>query len=276
MDAPLNQVFFPSGFPELFTAWGRFPEAVPYAGGTGLIWGQGKQILRLPKIILYLDKIEELRKITRTERYLEIGAMVKLNQIMQLGKIVPDVLRQCMERISSPQLRNIATIGGNICFPSRRLDTAAPLVALDAQYELRNAHSSRWISAARFYSTPGPTAINKQELLTRIRIPLEQWNYPVYKKFSSTENSGRVVVFMIKNQKNALSDIRMVYKASGILRNRISESLLTGKHLPLTHKDTTDFMENWDNFLREHDQIDEISRKKLLNFIDLTISALTA
>ena len=134
MAAPLNQVFFPSTFQELFTAWNRFPDAVPFAGGTGIIRGQGDQTLALPRNILYLDKLNDLRRITRTERYLEIGAMVRLNEIIRLGKIVPEALTRCLEHIAGHHIRNQATIGGNICYPRRRLDSAAPLVALDAHF----------------------------------------------------------------------------------------------------------------------------------------------
>ncbi|MDR2364179.1 MAG: FAD binding domain-containing protein [Spirochaetaceae bacterium] len=270
MAAPLNQVFFPATFQELFTAWSRFPDAVPFAGGTGLIRGQGKQSLELPRNILSLDKLEDLRRITRTERYLEIGAMVRLNEIIRLGKIVPEVLTRCLEHIAGPQIRNIATIGGNICYPERRLDASVPLVALDAHFELRNGQNSRWISASRFCSIPGPLAINPQELLTRIRIPLEQWNYSVFKKFkgSSGTDSGGVIVFIIRNQKNTLTDIRIVFGAERILRDKNSETLLIGNQLPLSRKEADDFVEHWKSYLAALDTPEAIIRSEILNFIE--------
>ncbi|MDR1597168.1 MAG: FAD binding domain-containing protein, partial [Treponema sp.] len=90
MDALHNQVFFPTTLPELFSAWARFPDAVPFAGGTELLRNQGKQVLNLPRNILSLDQLDELHRITRTERYLEIGAMVKISDIIRLGKTVPE------------------------------------------------------------------------------------------------------------------------------------------------------------------------------------------
>jgi CO/xanthine dehydrogenase FAD-binding subunit len=272
MAAPLNQVFFPSLFQELFNAWSRFPQAVPYAGGTGLIRGQGQEILELPPIILSLDKLEELQRITRTERYLEIGAMVKLNQIIRLGKIVPEAFTRCLEQIAGPQLRNIATIGGNICYSENRLDTSAPLVALDAQYELRSAQSSRWISASRFSSLPGPPAIKPQELLTRIRVPLDHWDYVIYKKFSgSLEGNSKALVFMMKTQKNILTALRIVYKTGAILRDKNSEAILTGKRLPLNRRIAAEFVETWEHFLSGIQDLDELSKKELLNCIEMNI-----
>jgi CO/xanthine dehydrogenase FAD-binding subunit len=273
MAAPLNQVFFPSSFPELFSSWGKFPDAVPFAGGTGLIWGQGKQTLDLPRNIIALDKLEDLRRITRTERYLEIGAMVPLNEIIRLGKIVPEALTRCLESISGPQLRNLATIGGNICYPLQRLDSAAPLIALDAHFELRNAQNSRWISASRFSSLPGAVGLNPQELLTRIRIPLEQWNYTVFRKFRDSragETRGSAV-FIMKNQKNILTDIRVVFGGESVLRDKNSETAIIGKQLPLSQKDAGEFVEQWKSFLTALSSPEPILRAELLNFIEATI-----
>jgi CO/xanthine dehydrogenase FAD-binding subunit len=245
MAEPLNQVFFPDSFQDLFAAWTRFPDAIPFAGGTEIIRNQGTVSLDLPQTILSLDKIDELGRITRTERYLEIGAMVKLSEIVRLGKIVPEALTRCIEGISGPQLRDLATLGGNICVKNRRLDISAPLVALDAIYDLRSAQTARWISAARFSSSPGAPALNPQELLTRIRIPLEQWNYTAYRKFGS-RNAGTdsgVMVFILKSQKTTLTDIRLVFAGEDILRDKSAETTLNGKHLPLSRRDAADFVE---------------------------------
>ena len=274
MAVPLNQqVFFPENFQELFSAWARCPQAVPYAGGTGLVRRQGRQVLELPPIILSLEKIAELRRVTRTERYLEIGAMVRLDEILRLGKIVPESLTLCLEGIGNPGLRNIATMGGNICWPERKLDLSAPMIALDAHYELRNSQGARWISATRFSSPPGPPAINSQELLTRIRIPLDQWNYSVYRKFKDPDSgeSAGVVVFIMKNQKNTLTDIRIVYAAETILRDKNSETSLAGKQLPLNRREALNFTEQWRTFLAAQKSPAPLTRAELLNFIESNI-----
>jgi CO/xanthine dehydrogenase FAD-binding subunit len=291
-----NQVFFPSSYTELFAAWDRSPQAVPYAGGTGLIRRQGceqvRQAPELPAVILSLEKIEEMHRISRSERYLEIGAMAKLSRITGLGKIVPSALRHCLENIAGPQLRNMATLGGNICFPGRRLDCPAALTALDAQYELRSSQSSRWVSAVRFFADPGPTVLNPKEILTRVRVPLEQWDYSVYKKFTNLglsrvsgevdrmspqsgdtwgEGRSRAVVFLAKTQKNVLSDIRIVYKADSVLRDKNCESVLAGQPLPLSRRIADEFVERWGTFLTETRHIDELSRRELLNFIEINV-----
>jgi len=269
MKAPLNQVIIPDSFQELFAAWNRFPDAVLFAGGTNIISKQDKNTLYLPPVFLSLDKIEELQIITRTEQYLEIGSMVRLNRLIRLGKIVPEVICSCLKKIAGVQLRNIATIGGNICSSPRLLDLPAPLTALDAQYEFRSAsNATRWVSAARFHSEEH-TMFGKQELLTRIRLPLHQWDYTIYKKFYSEDYfNGNSLVLLAKTQKNILSDIRLVYKGNAIFRNKQGEDILIGKYLPLNRKTTHDFIANWLEYLSGKSEISEFSKNSLLNSIE--------
>lgn len=275
MEASLNQVFFPATLNELFTVWSRFPQAIPYAGGTDIIGRQGKNILNLPKLILCLDKLDELHKITRTEQYMEIGAMVKLNRLIKLGKIVPSILVTCLENIGGVQLRNLATIGGNICSVPSLYDLHAPLTALDAQYELRSAHNTRWVNASRFYSKDG-NILEEQELLTRIRLPLHPWDYSIYKKFMTEDLYRReALVFIARAQKNILTDIRVVYKTNIILRNKNGEDLLDGRILPINRKTVWDFVENWEEFLAERDDVSEFSKNALLKNIEENVFILS-
>ena len=282
MAALLSQVFFPSNFQELFSTWKSFPDAVPYAGGTGFIHEQSRRIPVLPRNILSLNKLEELHKISRTERYLEIGAMVKLNQIVHLGKIVPEALTRCLQCIAGPQIRNMVTIGGNICFPSRRLDVSAPMIALDAQFELRTSQSTRWIAASRFSSLPGPPALESQELLTRVRVPLEHWTSTWYRKFrtAGSNQAGGGILFIMQNQKNILTNIRVIYSGKTILREKNSETMLLGKRLPLDQRDAEAFVESWKNYLsglenndfyilseRDGNSHPELMKTQIINFI---------
>ncbi|MDR0476229.1 MAG: FAD binding domain-containing protein [Treponema sp.] len=270
-----SQVFFPANFQELFSTWSRFPEAIPYAGGTDLIRNQGMRVPVLPEYILSLDKIEELKNITRTEKYIEMGAMVRLNEIINLGKIVPVILTKTLEGIGGSLIRNLATIGGNLCHHSYRMDASAPMTALDALYELRTASSARWVSSSRFFAVPGKIALEPQELLTRIRVPLDEWTYSVYRKFKpqGSDESGGVMVFLLKNQKDTLTDLRIVYTRSIILHDRNSETFLIGKQLPLKKKEALVFLDKWRQYL--NDMADTMISHKY-HFEQVNISQLSA
>ncbi|MCL2276761.1 MAG: FAD binding domain-containing protein [Treponema sp.] len=268
MDAPLNQVIIPLSAQELFSAWNRFPEAVLYAGGTDLIGKQENNIINLPPAFLCLEKLTELQKIARTEHFLDIGSMVKLNRILNLGKIVPGAFYSCVEKIAGFQLRNLATIGGNICSPKKLLDLSAPLTALDAQYEFKNSQNiTRWVLASRFHSQENQISQNK-ELLTRIRLPIHQWDYAVYRKFVNDDYYfTEALVFLAKTSKNILSEIRVIYKSDAIYRNKSGEDILNGKALPLYRKTADDFVENWRDFLDNRSDKSKFSKISILNSI---------
>ena len=282
-----KETYSPVSFQELFSLWSRFPNAVPYAGGTSFLLDNKTWFPVLPDIILSLDNIKELKRISRTERYLEIGSMVSLNTIFNLGKIVPEIFIKTIENIAGLHIRNMATLGGSIC-DKRKLDTIAPLIALDAHFELRNSHSSRWVSAARFFSTSSP-ALSSAEIVTRIRIPLEQWNLSIYRKFKIPGRSsyGNIIVFMLKNTKDIITDLRVAYSGSIILDNRQSRTHLIGKRLPLKNTEAQVFYDDWKKYLVNMESmmnpaekilnktINEIIHFQILNFIEYIIMDLT-
>lgn len=289
MDVPHSQVIFPSSFGELFSVWSRFPGATPFAGGTCIMRTDTGLLPSLPKNILSLERIDELKRVTRTERYLELGAMVRLNSVIGLGKTVPLALTKTLEGVAGPQLRNIATIGGNICSLGREgggIDAAAPLAALDARYELRTAGQSRWVSAIRFASLSNETSVlAPRELLTRIRVPLEHWNYMVCRKLHERDlggENGGVLICTAKSEKDILAEIRLVFAGSGVsgksrfclFRDRNSESFLEGKRLPLEHKDVLYFRQIWRDYLSGLEQ-PSLLRTKLVNCAALCIRGLS-
>jgi CO/xanthine dehydrogenase FAD-binding subunit len=279
MAAPFNQVFFPQDWTELFHLWHRTPDAVPFAGGIQFFRFQGTRTPVLPPNLLSLDRIDDLRRITRTEQYLEVGAMVGLSEIIHLGTIVPEILRKCLEGIAGLQVRNTATIGGNICSKGRYMDSCAALIALDARYELRTVSSTRWIAASRFSAA----SLAPCELLTRIRIPLEPWNYSLCKKIhradmtnpDNIERDAGVVVFLLRNQKNILTNIKIVFAGNIVLEDRDTERLLIGKLLPLRRKAALTLIAQWEAYLAALGFEDGLVRTTLLNFIETSLLGLT-
>lgn len=277
MDVPHNQVFAPSTLAELFVFWSRFPDAVLYAGGTGLLRGQGGRTLSLPTNLISLAKVEELRRITRTERYLELGAAVTLGDVLALGKIVPEALSLTLKGIANPQIRNLATIGGNICTPGCSMDAAAVLVALDARYELRSAAAAKWVSSLRFETEEGSSVQGSQELLTRVRVPLEQWDYTIYRKIGHPhrrEGDGAAAVFIARAQKDILSEVRLVFSGSTLIRERTIEASLAGKTLPLARREAQVFLDRWRTLFSEAPYPEGLLRATLLNFIESAVMGL--
>ena len=120
-------------------------------------------------------------------------------------------------------------------------------------------------------------ALNKvsHEILTRIRVPFDNWDYSAYQKFDGEKSQSRVAVFLAKTQKNILRDISIIYKTDIIWRDRNSESILTGKRLPLTKKIACEFIEHCEAFLSGTDNVDDFSMKKFINFVEGNVYSLT-
>ncbi|MCL1818503.1 MAG: FAD binding domain-containing protein, partial [Spirochaetaceae bacterium] len=169
-------VFFPQTMVDLLALRRQRPDALPVAGGTWLLHNQSSRFLRLPKAVIALHTIEELDRIGRGESRLDIGAAASMSRILMVGRnILPPVLRDTLESVATQGVRSLATLGGNICIQGRSMTTHPTLHILDARLEFRRTGGSRWVpvTSAR---TDGKLCMEPDEVLTRIRIPLENWN----------------------------------------------------------------------------------------------------
>jgi CO/xanthine dehydrogenase FAD-binding subunit len=128
--------------------------------------------------------------------------------------------------------------------------------------------SSRWISAARYAALAEQGAASGRELLTRIRVPLEEWDYSIYRKLRQVDDAGSgsmTSLILTKIQKDILTDIRVVLALSGsaavsVLREKSAESFLNGKQLPLNERDTEHFLTLWRTHLSEIEQMSPMQK----------------
>lgn len=182
------------------------------AGGTDLLPSMRQKLFE-PEFILDVRRIDELKGIRETEQGTEIGALTSLHEVEHsalLKRLYP-VLREAAKTVASPVIRNMATIGGNICLDTRCLwynqsltwrrscgfcikkdgdlchvapggtkcwaafsgDTPAALLCLNAQIEIASASHTRRISLNDFYTGEGDNyrKLQANELVTRIILP---------------------------------------------------------------------------------------------------------
>ena len=139
------RIFQPATLSELLSVLQDNPGAVRSAGGTYIMSKQrGVRYPDLSSVIISLDRIEELRRIARSERYIDIGATASIASVLEIGsKIVPKVLSAALRTIGYRPIRNQATLGGNVCVPESRMTAFPVLLLLDAQLELRRANRSK-------------------------------------------------------------------------------------------------------------------------------------
>ena len=156
------------------------------AGGTDLIVDI-RNNKKNPDHVIALNDIEGLNEIRFTEDYIHIGAMVTHTGIYK-SELIRErypLLIDAVSVIGSVQVRNLATIGGNICNGAPSADTAAPLLAMNAELIIENDRGTKTVPINEFYLAPGKTILADNEVLREIKIPL--LNKPacsVYIKFS--------------------------------------------------------------------------------------------
>jgi carbon-monoxide dehydrogenase medium subunit len=155
---------------ELLSKYGR--EAKVLAGGTDLLVKMKQRVIE-PKYIINIKRIRELAFIERREDYVAIGAATKLRTLekSELIRTKFPALYEAIKSMAGIQVRNMATIGGNLCNASPAADTAPPLLVLDAKLKLLSKEGVRVISIGDFFIGPGRTILKPNELLTEILIP---------------------------------------------------------------------------------------------------------
>ncbi len=143
------------------------------AGGTDLIVNirSGKII---PQLVVDIKNISELSDIKKTDNYIEIGSLTTMNQITKssLLKGAYYLLSYAASIMGCYEIRNRATIGGNIINASPGAETLNPLVVLSAKVVLESTSGQRILSIEEFVCGPNKTEIKKNELLTKILIPI--------------------------------------------------------------------------------------------------------
>jgi CO/xanthine dehydrogenase FAD-binding subunit len=272
---PHNQVFRPYNFSELFSFWNRFPDSVLFAGGTDLLREQTKRLFTFPKTFISLDKVEELKKISRTERYLEIGAAICLSDILRLGKVVPEGMVAIINSIGNLRLRNLASIGGTILSTHRYSDLHAILIAQDATYELKSASNARWISASKFVTSGTELLQEEQALISRIRIPISSWSYVFHKKIgllNRDDPDGGTFLLLCNTEKKLIMDLRMIFVGSKIIRFKDLETNLIGQTVPIGEKNMESLLVNCSGLIASEMAENKYLQNTIIRSITIALS----
>jgi xanthine dehydrogenase FAD-binding subunit len=128
--------------------------------------------------LLSLRNIKELEAISmRADGTIVIGATAPFARIFQdpvIRRHLPS-LAEAAVSMGGPQIRNVATIGGNICNGAVSGDSASTLFALDALLKLNRLDGERIIPIHEFYAGPGKVHLQPGELLTAILIPRDSY-----------------------------------------------------------------------------------------------------
>ncbi|HHU33400.1 MAG: xanthine dehydrogenase FAD-binding subunit XdhB [Zhaonellaceae bacterium] len=167
------------------------PDLKIVAGGTDiLIKMHGGKLEKID--LLSIHNIASLKNIKKLEDgTINIGPLATFSQIANdplIAKSIP-VLAEASLSMGGPQIRNVATIGGNICNGATSADSASTLFALNAKLKLKSLKDERIIPIEEFYLGPGKVDLRPSEMLVAILI--DQKDYKGY--------SGKYIKFSMRN-----------------------------------------------------------------------------
>jgi CO/xanthine dehydrogenase FAD-binding subunit len=148
------------------------PGSLVLAGGTDLMVEVNRGSRRIGNVVA-LNRIPELAGWHLIGDELRLGAGVTFAEICdpEIAALVP-ALAQAARTVGSPQIRNAATIGGNIATASPAGDSIPVLAALDAVLELRSAEASREVPVTEFITGVKATCLMPGELIEAVRVPV--------------------------------------------------------------------------------------------------------
>ncbi len=209
------------------------------AGGTDLMVKMKRRILN-PDYVIDLEGIPHLDSIKYSAKSgLAIGALTKISTLEYsplLKKYYP-VLSCAAGQIGSIAIRNLATLGGNVCNAAPSADTAPALICLQASARIRARENERIIPMECFFLGPGMTCLEKGEILVEIELPPPQpGTRAVYLKHSPRGAMDLAVVGVAISavmEGSAVKDIRIALGAVAPtpLRVRQAEDAIRGQVL---------------------------------------------
>lgn len=146
---------------------------VALAGGTDLLVRLHDRIAQPWPNLLILENVKQLHNITATKTNITIGPLTTFSEIENsavLRKYAPQLVTAAA-LAGSVQIRNRATIGGNIANGSPAGDTIPPLYVLGAAIVISSAKTKRVVPIEMFFTGPGKTVLKSNELIIAIKIP---------------------------------------------------------------------------------------------------------
>ncbi len=150
----------------------RGPETKLLAGGTDLL-PQMKNGVLMPKRVIDLSGVARVKILESDAKGLRIGAAVPARQLEQDPRVRAGYVSvaESAALVGSVQVRNLATVGGNLCNAAPSADMAPPLVALEAQAVIAGPHGERRVALSDFFTGVRTTVLGPDELLVEIAAP---------------------------------------------------------------------------------------------------------
>jgi aerobic carbon-monoxide dehydrogenase medium subunit len=234
--------FEPTTLQEAVSLLDRYGSAASVlAGGTDLLV-EIKEQIRRPDYVINIKKIPSLDRLSFDERSgLRIGALVTVRQVESsgiVGERYPS-LQHAAREIGSIQVRNRATVVGNICRASPSADTLPPLMAHAAKVTIFGPDGERVVPLEEFVTGPGRTVLAPHEIVTEVVVPTPAADvatvYIKHGRRKAMELATVGVAVSLARNEDLCRDVRIVLGAVAPtpIRARKAEALLRGERLKL-------------------------------------------
>lgn len=167
--------------------------------------------------LLSIKNLDTLRDIKVLEdNTISIGANVTFSDIFRsevINNNIP-ILSEAAVSMGGPQIRNMATIGGNICNGAVSADSAPALFSLNAELKLKSLNNERIVKITEFYDGPGKVKIERNEILTEILIKEENYKnkrgrYIKFANRKALDISMLGVALLYEIEDNSFKDLRI-------------------------------------------------------------------
>ena len=238
----LERIYRAKGVADAIAALERDPRAVVICGGSDVLIRirEGKLAGRPLVSIHGLPELSEIR--LEPDGTLVIGPAVPFAQVTGhplIQRLVP-ALGEAVDQAGGPQLRNVGTIGGNVCNGATSADSAPTLLTLNAVVELTGPQGVRRVPLEQFYLGPGKVDLHPAELCTAIRIPREgdEGFYGHYIKYAQRNamdiaTLGCAVHVKLNPAKDGVEELRLAFgvAAPTPIRCRRAECRAAGHRL---------------------------------------------
>lgn len=148
-------------------------EIVPLAGGTDLLVNMENDAVK-PEAVMDIKNIPSLKELKIENNTLYIGAAVTCNQFLASREISEQtpLLRKCVDVIGSHQIRNRATIVGNVCTSSPGADIPPALLVLGASVIIVNSNEKKEVPVEEFFTGVKENILGRDELIKAVKIPV--------------------------------------------------------------------------------------------------------
>ena len=182
----------PADWDEALRYKAEHPDAVPICGGTDVMVGLNFG-LRRPAALLDLGRIDALRGWEAAAGAVRVGAAVTFARVLaELAEHLP-ALAQAARTVGSPQIRNRATLGGNLGTGSPAGDAHPVLLATRAVIEVESVRGTRTIPACEFFTGVKRTALEPDELIRAVTIPRDA-GLRQFQQFSKVGSRNAMVI----------------------------------------------------------------------------------